>query len=232
MPVTLCSVEGCGRVAKSRGLCLMHYRRFSRHGHTDQTRPVTWGSIEKHPLYHVWGWIKRKSGKKHSPPICDDWRADFRAFVADIGDRPSEKHRLRLIDPLSPYSKDNVFWEEQKVLVSRGADYKEYARNYAREYRKTSPDNVKHTALKKMYGIHLDEYDRMYAAQNGVCKICGRPETSVIRGKLISLAVDHCHTTGKIRGLLCHHCNKALGGFKDDVTLLERAISYLKGDQA
>lgn len=223
-----CSV--CGESPTTgQGLCNKHHARFMRHGHTENTRPDTWGKIEKHPLHQVWRWIRRKSGKKNAQPLCSEWASDFRVFASEVCERPSSTHRLRLLDPDKPYTKDNVFWADQKIKVEKTQDIKAYHAEYARQYRKDNPDNTKHTALKKMYGITISEYDELWLQQDGICRICGLPETGVIRGKPISLAVDHCHTTGKIRGLLCHHCNKSLGGFKDDVSLLERAILYLKG---
>lgn len=63
-----------------------------------------------------------------------------------------------------------------------------------------------------------------------VCSICHQPEriTSRLTGELHELSVDHCHITGNIRGLLCRHCNAGLGLFKDNIELLEKALSYLK----
>jgi hypothetical protein len=68
----------------------------------------------------------------------------------------------------------------------------------------------------------------MLAAQNGGCAICSRPETAVINGKVMELAVDHDHKTGKVRALLCSTCNTSLGGFQDSPALLQKAIEYLK----
>ena len=78
--------------------------------------------------------------------------------------------------------------------------------------------------LQTKFGISLGEYQAMHAAQNGKCKLCGRDE----RTRQRRLAVDHCHATLKIRGLLCHHCNTGLGNFMDDVELLRLAIAYLE----
>ncbi len=64
--------------------------------------------------------------------------------------------------------------------------------------------------------------------QNGVCAICDHPETAVIKGKVMNLAVDHCHTTKRVRGLLCVNCNRALGYFNDDIDRLKAAIAYLE----
>lgn len=76
--------------------------------------------------------------------------------------------------------------------------------------------------LKVRYGITTAEYWDLVAEQNGVCAICGNPN-----GK--KLHVDHDHKTNKVRGLLCGNCNKGIGLFKDDITLLDKAIKYLNG---
>lgn len=79
--------------------------------------------------------------------------------------------------------------------------------------------------LKKHYGITAEQFDAMLAAQGGQCAICSEPPTDA-RG--FRPHVDHCHASGKIRGILCGRCNKALGQFKDDASLLRRAIAYLE----
>lgn len=81
----------------------------------------------------------------------------------------------------------------------------------------------------RKYGITLAQYDEMFQAQNGLCAICFNPETHIGRsGKVVSLAVDHSHETGEVRGLLCHRCNVSLGNMNDDIQVLHNAISYLQ----
>jgi len=82
----------------------------------------------------------------------------------------------------------------------------------------------KRRRLSCVYGITIELYDRMVIGQKGLCRICGKPET--LSGK--SLAVDHCHKTGVIRGLLCAKCNKALGLLGEDPRRLRLAASYLE----
>ena len=86
------------------------------------------------------------------------------------------------------------------------------------------------TGGNKKIRVHKDTYVQMHNIQNGLCKICNQPETMISSNKTSTkrLAIDHCHDSGKIRGLLCHHCNVSLGGFKDSIELLEAAIKYLK----
>lgn len=83
--------------------------------------------------------------------------------------------------------------------------------------------------LKRAFGLSLEDYQQMLDRQGGVCAICKQPETTKSNtGGDKNLSVDHCHKTGKIRGLLCHHCNTGIGKFNDNVDLLEAAIKYIK----
>ena len=81
--------------------------------------------------------------------------------------------------------------------------------NYRRDYN-----------LRKKYGITLVEYDAMYAAQDGACASCKIP--------CDRLDVDHCHDTGRVRGLLCHPCNVALGLLREDSDRINALAMYAK----
>ena len=82
--------------------------------------------------------------------------------------------------------------------------------------------------LKRCYGIDTKEYFRLYNLQNKLCKLCNKEGFKMLQTHKLKLVVDHCHKTGKVRGLLCHNCNRGLGLFKDDVSSLLRAIKYLE----
>ena len=79
--------------------------------------------------------------------------------------------------------------------------------------------------LKSQYGITLEDYNLKLKEQQHKCAICNTDEVDVFKQ---TLYIDHCHTTGKIRGLLCHSCNVALGLLKDSQTLLDNAKDYLR----
>lgn len=79
-------------------------------------------------------------------------------------------------------------------------------------------------SLRSRYGITLADFDAMLADQGGVCAICLSPDPRDRRGVF---HVDHCHTSGAVRGLLCYPCNVSLGGFSDDPVRLQSAIDYL-----
>lgn len=82
--------------------------------------------------------------------------------------------------------------------------------------------------LRRMFGLTLDDYDAMLKAQDGVCAICKEQETCTRNGVVKHLAVDHDHKTGKVRGLLCQHCNQLFGHARESVAILRAAIAYLE----
>ena len=84
--------------------------------------------------------------------------------------------------------------------------------------------------LKHEYGITLEEYNVILKKQNNLCAICQTEETTIDKrnGKVKRLAVDHCHKTNVIRGLLCWRCNTAIGKLKDDPEIIQRAANYVR----
>ena len=76
--------------------------------------------------------------------------------------------------------------------------------------------------LMRKYGMKIEQYDAMLEAQGGGCFICSRPPREDI-----SLHVDHDHSTGNVRGILCFRCNNALADFGEDPEILRKAASYL-----
>lgn len=89
----------------------------------------------------------------------------------------------------------------------------------------------KNSKLKKAYGISLQDYNELLTKQNGKCSICEVDNNGYYRKKLRAFAVDHCHTTSKIRGLLCSDCNTGIGLLKDNIDLLNNAIKYLNNSR-
>ncbi len=81
--------------------------------------------------------------------------------------------------------------------------------------------------LERKYGLSIEQYDALHKDQEGKCKICDSEES---RGKG-GFHVDHCHETGKVRGLLCTSCNMMLGLVKDNKETLMKAIEYLSANE-
>ena len=104
---------------------------------------------------------------------------------------------------------------------------REIAKACSKQWRKDNPERERFVReqwkIKDRYNITLAEYDVLLESQVGICAICGGVNTNNNR-----LCVDHCHKSLKVRGLLCHSCNRGLGNFNDDIKLLSKAIKYLK----
>lgn len=79
----------------------------------------------------------------------------------------------------------------------------------------------------KRYGVTLQEYNYLFEKQNGVCRICSKPETSTNKHGIKQLSINHSHKIGKVRGLLCSKCNCMLGLANDNIDILKEAINYL-----
>lgn len=112
---------------------------------------------------------------------------------------------------------------KQCVLPSKRASYIRYKSDHAKR------DKVRKNDIwyqrKFTYGINKEDYFRMLSDQGGVCAICKQvPKGDIER----VLHVDHNHVTGKVRGLLCRHCNHAIGQLKDSLTILRNACQYLE----
>src|SRR5574341_1486553 len=103
-------------------------------------------------------------------------------------------------------------------------EYIARAKAWVLAHPKEKHDANRKSNLKMWYGITIENYETMFQKQHGKCVICGYSETA---GR--HLSVNHSHTTGKVRALLCGNCNRGLGIFKDNPELLLKASNYLEG---
>ena len=130
----------------------------------------------------------------------------------------------------SRYYRDNPEYRARKLELDRERRrhkratnpdlFKTRARADYQKYREKRLLKSRKQMLRSKYGMSLEEFDRLFEAQAGLCAICNEASES-------TLHVDHDHDTGEVRGLLCGHCNKALGLFKDDPARIEQAVYYL-----
>lgn len=144
-----------------------------------------------------------------------------------------------LIDkPLEEYykaskAKDKHFYVCKECDSKRTRQYKIdnrekgvlYSQNYRKKYGEKYKDYNINCHYKSKYNITLEDYNTILALQDGKCAICGTTKSTGISERF---HVDHCHTTGKVRGLLCHDCNTGIGKLKDDIKLLTKALEYLE----
>jgi len=89
--------------------------------------------------------------------------------------------------------------------------------------KRLNDERIRSFNYKKKYGITLSEYNRMLIEQWHCCKICGKHESDLN----YTLKVDHCHTTGAVRGLLCNECNVGISMLKENKIVFKNAMKYL-----
>ena len=124
----------------------------------------------------------------------------------------------------------NESWLSPAAILKRKESIKKYHWDhkgritlYKSEWWKQQADRAKSRMRKRLYGITDEQFISMWEEQDGKCKIC-YTELEITRS---GYAIDHCHTSKLVRGILCSPCNKGLGHFKDNIEVLNKAASYL-----
>lgn len=204
-------------------------------------------------LYKIYNSIRFRAG--HNDIELDAaWAVGYEAFTAwSKLNGYSETCNLYRIDVNIGYTQQNCKWAEHVSLIRPKADQRKkhkcksiacdnltarrdsHCRTCSAKLRTTSnlskSDYARNWSLKKKYGITLSDFYEKLNNQNGKCAICTKLLELPTEGQgqgLNVAAVDHCHVTGKVRDIICNACNKALGLFNDDTTLLFNAITYLR----
>ncbi|WP_374199094.1 endonuclease VII domain-containing protein [Microbacterium sp. KKR3/1] len=215
-PTFTCSVDGCtsgGRRGNAE-YCSMHYQRVRLNGSPGSPHPRKRPSAE----------VAQSDGTSWRVcPECEDAKPDVDFHR---GSHNGRSYRCR--DCASKYVKARWASNPEKSRADRRAQYRaNHDRNRelsAQRYRR-DPLRVKVKNWRDLgLDITADDYLRMHEEQGGRCAICDTTEAA--NGK--ALALDHCHATNRVRGLLCDDCNVALGRFKDSPDALRRAITYLE----
>ncbi len=166
--------------------------------------------------------IPKEESKTAGAIASKKWREGNREAAAIIKKRYYEKNKEVIIAKGIKYNKDN----KECIAISQKKWYEENKERLlkgCKEYRGSNEEALRDKDLKRFYGISSSDYEEMLVKQGGVCLLCNEECTSGKR-----LAVDHCHVTGKVRGLLCGKCNRGLGMFNDNIAVLLKAAEYLK----
>lgn len=123
--------------------------------------------------------------------------------------------------PVTPEAKRLKSLRHKKWAEENRDHLSAYMRKYNAEHPKSQEqkDQAISRSMKMNYGIDIHQYRQMLSEQKGLCKLCGKPP------RKRRLVIDHCHKTGKIRGLLCNGCNRSLA-LLDNPELLRQAIKY------
>lgn len=248
MPDRGCSVEGCERSHAAKGLCKMHYYRLRNTGST--------GAIEARPEYVADGVTNRCGRCKQDRPVVDFPPSQQRTTGAWCRDckqaRYQETHPappttcIRCGRPIdNPHGKkvycshlcrvSASYWRANpaKALacIECGEDltgrksHIQYCSTRCAQRNRMTPAKYRAQMLWGKYRITTADYDALLLKQGGVCAICKGTDRDS-RDNL--MPVDHCHTTGAVRGILCGRCNLGLGMFGDRPEVLDRAAAYLR----
>ena len=120
------------------------------------------------------------------------------------------------------------YWETDWHVENR-EKLKQQKRDWYYQNKEKAREQQLKSYRQRTYGVSQDEYMEMLEEQDYVCAICGKPECLVNpSGETRPLSIDHCHDTGKVRGLLCNRCNILLSRARDSVEILANAIEYLR----
>ena len=103
--------------------------------------------------------------------------------------------------------------------------HKAYGKKWEEDNKELRREVHMRSHLQRTYGISIEQYDQLRQRQDYRCRICSIHESEAQHGRL---CVDHCHGSGKVRGLLCKKCNSAIGLLGDNVDILSAAITYLE----
>jgi hypothetical protein len=114
------------------------------------------------------------------------------------------------------------YYKDSKIKNGHYGECKACIKKRSTQWKLNNPEQVRESQLKNLYGITAQEYNTLIEDQSGRCAICSKDFQSSKHTHL-----DHCHLTGKIRGILCSNCNRGIGLLKDSVQILENAVQYL-----
>lgn len=207
-----------GELTQDRLKAVLNYER--------DTGVFTWRvrPAKNVPIGSIAGRVEKTNGNLYCAVDGVDYTVQRLAWLYEYGvipDRP-----LRFMDgDQTNVAISNLALPEHDTRTPEGRV------KYERDYRKRSFSVIRAQALRRDFGAEIaDVYMRLFEAQGGVCAACKQPETQMRNGKVKWLAVDHCHETDVVRGLLCCDCNIAIGKMRDDPARLRAAADYLEKD--
>jgi hypothetical protein len=163
--------------------------------------------------------------------------ANHNTEIADYAtpiDLSQKEKRIRNSPQHKAYQREYHKKHKKRIRQRQKEYYKEHPeirKKISEKWRANNKDKIirqqRRSKLRRCYGMTQEEYDKLLFLQGNKCAICGKKhrDKSIKSG---NLHIDHCHKRGIIRGLLCNHCNSAIGFLNDDPVLLRKAADYLE----
>ena len=181
--------------------------------------------------------VKNSQEKSGLNPSCKDCEKErHRRYRSENGKKISnwqKKDRLENSEKYKKRSKEYYSKNKDKENAKQKARYyanlelsrQRYKAQYQmNKHKKHYQNRTRNSTIQRLYGITVEDYDAMYIEQGGRCAICGIHQSELPR----RLSIDHCHATGKVRGLLFKKCNAGLGQFNDSLDILKNTVRYLE----
>ena len=162
--------------------------------------------------------VKNKSYIEEGALVRRCTRCDTVKVESAFRRGPRDHLRGMCIQCIDVVASETLASKPERVLAARAR---------AREWKlmRGLPQYTRDTHILSKYGLSREAYDSMVSDQNSKCAICGRAAEDCVHRVLV---VDHCHDTGRVRGLLCNKCNGGIGLLGDTVDAVEKAVAYLR----
>lgn len=163
----------------------------------------------------------RESERKYRARNLEKRRTEDREYKARLRKEVPEKvqeMRRRYYER----NKEKIKTQTYAYRAKHPERWREKNRRYQQERAKADPNYWRAKSIKKRYGITIEEFEQLLKAQENRCAICRTPADQIKRK-----CIDHCHRTGKVRGILCQGCNVAIAHLRDDPLIALRASEYL-----
>jgi len=199
--MSICSIAGCGKYTKARSMCAKHFKE----DRLAKAPPCSREGCDRK------AYVKGECQKHYMQTYKPAWRAEHpeKELIYD------RKHKKRNGPALREKAKGYYYRDhEQSKARLRERNKAAYQRD---------PEPFRASRLKYVFGITKWQYEEMFRQQEGKCAICKKDSSEETK----RLAVDHCHKTGFVRGLLCSRCNTGIGQLRDDPDLLVEAACYI-----
>lgn len=159
-------------------------------------------------------------------------------YAKEYNARPDIKARRQAREQTEEHKQNRREWQKKYRMTPEAKEYKrKYSQQYLanpgnkqrkKNYYLNNKPRKKELDIKKLYGLTIQEYNDLLTKQNNKCEICHK-EFDPTQPR--SICIDHNHTTNKVRGLLCLHCNFTIGLAKENKRILQNAIEYLKAGE-
>lgn len=199
----VCIIEDCQMESRSLELCRKHYRRFKKYGDPNFLHSRTCPNCQKNygAVYAFQKWCSDDC--KIAATRSESWKSWY------------AKNREKQLEYSSKYYIDN----KSKII--------ERTKKWVSEQKENDPEYHRKRIRRARYGISQSEFEEKLSQQKNSCYICNQ-KFSLGKDKTKTPYVDHDHKTGKVRALLCHHCNLFIGHSRDNIEILANAITYLE----